>query len=84
MDLSKRMKVLSPVSGKDGKTFWMRAGVAHGNKDGSINLYLDMLPTNGRLQIRDWDEPERAAGVGGEGLRYPQAGAAPAGNELPF
>lgn len=52
----KRKKVLCPVSGKDGKTFWLRMGAAYENRDGSWNLYLDALPVNGRLQIRDWDD----------------------------
>jgi len=83
MDMSKRMKVLSPISNKDGKTYWMRAGSAHVNKDGSINLYLDMLPTNGRLQIREWDEPGDRRG---ETLRFPPPleSSAPAGEQLPF
>ena len=29
------------------------------NSDNSINIYLDCLPVNGKLQIRDWDEPRR-------------------------
>ena len=59
----KKMKVLSPIAGKEGsKTFWARAGVAYENKDGSINIYLDLLPTNGKLQLRDYDEPDRREG----------------------
>jgi hypothetical protein len=58
---SKKMKVLSPIAGKEGsnKTHWMRAGIAFENRDGSINIYLNLLPTNGKLQLRDYDEPDR-------------------------
>ena len=56
-DTSKRKRVVCPVSGKDGKTYWMRMGFAYVNKDNSINLYLDGLPVNGKLQVRDWDDP---------------------------
>ena len=59
MDETKRKKVVSPVMGKDNKTYWMRMGIAFVNKDNSINVYLDGLPMNGKLQIRDWDEPSR-------------------------
>jgi len=89
MDM-KRMKVFSPITAKDGnKTYWARAGSAFENKDGSINIYLDLLPTNGRLQLREWDEPERRAG---EGMRFQSPGTAPfdggavarQSGELPF
>ncbi len=53
---AKRKQVLSPVTGKAGKTFWVKLGIGYVNKDNSINLYLDALPTNGKLQIRDWEE----------------------------
>jgi hypothetical protein len=55
---SKRKKVLCPVE-KDGKTFWKLLGAAYVNKDNSINVYLDSLPINGKLHLRDWDEPSR-------------------------
>lgn len=85
----KMMKVLSPVAGKDTtKTHWMRAGIAYENKDGSINVYLDLLPTNGKLQLREFDESDRR----GEGSRaastspsFHGGGAAQASaEELPF
>ncbi len=60
-DGNKRKRVVCPVEGKDGKTYWVRMGRAFINKDSSINLYLDCLPVNGRLQVRDWDDgPERS------------------------
>ncbi len=41
---------------KDGKKFWVRVGVAFVNRDGSLNVRLDAMPVNGRLQIRDPQE----------------------------
>jgi len=52
-------KVLCPIERPGNKTSWLRAGNAFDNKDGSINVYLDVLPSNGRLQIRELDERDR-------------------------
>lgn len=35
------------------KPFWMRIGVAHINQDQSWNVYLDALPFDRKLQIRE-------------------------------
>jgi len=58
-----RLNVFSPVeSGKEPKrTFWLRVGNAYVNRDGSINVYLDAFPMNGRLQLREPDEKEPTA-----------------------
>ena len=45
--------VYTIVEGKDDKSFWRQLGVAFLNRDGSINILLDALPVNGKLQIRD-------------------------------
>jgi hypothetical protein len=37
---------------------WVRVGVAFPNRDGSLNVLLDAIPLNGRLQIRDRAEPQ--------------------------
>lgn len=44
---------------KDGskKTIWSKVGTAFVNRDGSINLYLDSLPLNGRCQVREDKDP---------------------------
>jgi hypothetical protein len=42
------------------KSFWHRAGVAFENKDGSLNLKLDLFP-NVDLQIRERKEKEEGA-----------------------
>ena len=55
----KKWKVISPIEKKDGSVaYWARLGNAHTNKDESINVYLDTLPTNGKLQLREFTEDE--------------------------
>ena len=39
---------------RDGKKFWLRVGAAFENRDGSMNVLLDAMPTNGQLQIREY------------------------------
>ena len=53
--MSTRMKVLCPMESK-GKTNWVRIGSAFRNADGSINVYLDAYPANGKLMIRELDD----------------------------
>jgi hypothetical protein len=42
------------------KSFWTRIGIAHENKDGSLNCYMDYVPVipNITLNIRDPKEKE--------------------------
>jgi hypothetical protein len=54
----KMWKVICPIEKKDGTTYWMRNGVAYSNKDESINVYLDTLPRDGKIQLREWTEEE--------------------------
>lgn len=83
-ETAKRKKVMSPVQGKDGKTYWVRMGIAFVNKDNSINVYLDGLPTNGKLQVRDWDDsPDRRDGQMPFNM-HALPSAAPASDNLPF
>jgi hypothetical protein len=57
-DNSRRKKVLCPIE-KNGKTlYWLRLGTAFINKDNSINVYLDAMPMNSKLHLRDWDEKD--------------------------
>lgn len=48
-------------SGQGGeiKSFWTKVGSAFENKDGSVTVLLDALPTNGKLQIRDAETQEQ-------------------------
>lgn len=48
--------VYTIVKQGDGKNHWLRIGVAFTNRDGSINVVLNALPMNGKLQLRDWPE----------------------------
>ena len=57
--VQKRMfKVICPIERKDGTTYWMRVGTGFTNKDDSINLYLDAMPKDMKLQIRELTEEE--------------------------
>lgn len=58
--MTKKMwKVVSPIEKKDGTVaYWARLGNAHSNRDESINVYLDTLPTNGKIQLREFTEQE--------------------------
>lgn len=51
-------KVLCPIERKDGSTHWMRIGSGFPNKDQSVNVYLDVLPANLKLQLRELDEED--------------------------
>ena len=47
-------KVLTPIQKHNSQGAWfMRVGSGYTNKDDSINIYLDAMPVNGKLQIRD-------------------------------
>lgn len=79
---STMLKVLCPVEGRNGKTFWLRIGNAFVNRDGSTNVYLDAYPTSGKLQLRPFDEhvPARDSDGRGAGAMAPEPGP----EELPF
>ncbi|MEZ4365506.1 MAG: hypothetical protein R2939_04350 [Kofleriaceae bacterium] len=80
-EVKRMFKVLSPVE-RNGKTYWQRLGTGFPNRDESINLYLDALPTNGKLQLREVDEDDlTAGGKRGAGSRDAPPGG---GGELPF
>lgn len=52
---SKKMQAVYTVVPKnDGKDVWLRVGSAFPNRDGSLSVLLDAVPTNGRLQIREY------------------------------
>ena len=46
-----------PENDRCERPVWVRVGTAFVNRDGSLNVYLDALPTNGRLHIRDLTGP---------------------------
>lgn len=37
------------------RAFWASVGRAFKNRDGSYNIHLDALPTNGKLHMREVD-----------------------------
>jgi hypothetical protein len=57
MVTGKRYQVFSIKETKqnDGKmtSIWVRAGSAWVNRDGSFNVYLDVLPLDGKLHVRE-------------------------------
>ena len=53
LPVGKRLQVFSIKSDANGATMWVKAGSAWVNRDGSMNVYLDMLPLDGRLHIRE-------------------------------
>ncbi len=75
-------KVIAPIEKKDGSTFWMRVGTGFPNKDQSINLYLDAMPFNHTLQIREMEEDDFAPRGRKRDGAAPAAGAG--ATDLPF
>ena len=43
----------SSGGGEKNGTTWVKAGSAWVNRDGSMNVYLDVLPLDGRLHVRE-------------------------------
>ena len=61
--LQKRYKVIAPIEHRDGGHHWARLGNGFPNKDGSINMYLTLLPLAGKngeitLQLRELTDEE--------------------------
>ncbi len=61
MVAGKRLAVFSIREGKGGSV-WVRAGSAFVNRDGSMNVLLDVLPLDGKLHVREAGEKREAAG----------------------
>ena len=55
----KRLAVFSIRENKGGSV-WVRAGSAFVNKDGSLNVLLDVLPLDGKLHVREAGEKKEA------------------------
>jgi len=47
---------------KGEKSYWNRIGSAFRNKDGSWNIYMDALPKDGKVQIREIKDDDRRKG----------------------
>ena len=65
LEVGKRLAVFSIRKGKNG-TVWVRAGNAFVNRDGSMNLWLDVLPIDGTLHVREAAEKKEAAPASAE------------------
>lgn len=65
MTKGNRFTVFSIRESKTGEgkvsSVWVRAGSAWLNRDGSMNVYLDVLPLDGKLHIRETVEKEMDA-----------------------
>lgn len=55
LESGKRLAVFSIRPGRNGSV-WVRAGWAEVNRDGSVNLHLDVLPLDGKLHVREAGE----------------------------
>jgi hypothetical protein len=61
----KRLAVFSIREGKGGSV-WVRAGSAFVNRDGSLNVLLDVLPLDGKLHVREAGEKRDGGEVAAE------------------
>jgi hypothetical protein len=61
----KRLAVFSIREGKGG-TVWVRAGSAFVNRDGSLNVLLDVLPLDGKLHVREAGDRRESAEAAAE------------------
>ncbi|MCC6809584.1 MAG: hypothetical protein IT381_19295 [Deltaproteobacteria bacterium] len=52
-----RFEVFTVVE-RNNKSWWTKLGRGYLNKDASINLFLDALPANGKLQVRREEKRE--------------------------
>ncbi|MGV3619403.1 MAG: hypothetical protein ACO1OB_01225 [Archangium sp.] len=58
LEQGKRYQVFSikeTVENGERKSVWVKAGSAFVNRDASINVYLDVLPLDGKLHVRETD-----------------------------
>lgn len=58
--VGKRLAVFCIREGKMGSV-WVRAGAAFVNRDGSLNVLLDVLPLDGKLHVREAVERKEGA-----------------------
>jgi hypothetical protein len=77
----KMFKVLAMTPKKGGGTLWTRVGTGFTNQDQSVNIYLEAMPKNFELQLREMEEEDLRKREPGEarGFIPPSASAASAG-----
>ena len=59
LQVGKRLQVFSIKEIREEnetKKLWVKAGSAWVNRDGSLNVYLDVLPLDGKLHVREANE----------------------------
>lgn len=56
METGKRLAVFSIKKSLKGSSIWVRAGYAVVNPDRSIGVFLDVLPLDGQLHVREAGE----------------------------
>jgi hypothetical protein len=56
------------------RPFWNRVGSAFVNRDGSINVYLEALPLQGKVQLREEQPKDREGQRGPPGAHGPGEG----------
>ena len=64
----KKLQVYSikeTVEKDEKRTLWVKAGTAWVNRDGSLNVYLDVLPLDGKLHVREFAEEKRSESSNG-------------------
>jgi hypothetical protein len=74
----KRLAVFSIRENKGG-SIWVRAGSAFVNKDGSLNVLLDVLPLDGKLHVREAGEKREGAGAARMAAELPMESGMAAG-----
>jgi hypothetical protein len=60
VESEKRLSVFSIRKSKTGSSIWVRAGYAVVNSDSSIGVFLDVLPLDGQLHVRETGEKRDA------------------------
>ncbi len=60
MQTERKKKAVYSIIDKNGtgRGYWVRLGTAYVNRDQSLSVYLNALPINARLHIRDLPDGE--------------------------
>jgi len=56
--------VFAIIEKPGGRSVWMKVGIAFTNSDQSLNIYLDAIPFDRKLQVRDEDVRPRTQSTG--------------------
>ena len=78
LTVGKRLAVFSIRESKGGSV-WIRAGSAFVNRDGSLNVLLDVLPLDGKLHVREAGERREAQDAATAETKLTAVGAAVGG-----